>query len=58
MPHQAPTDPVEAAKINFDVDLHDPKAVRAKMITLQANTPKLLELLNLWDAHERNEKSN
>lgn len=58
MPQQASANPVEAAKNNFGVDLNDTKAVRAKMIALQTNTPKLLELLNLWETHEKSEQSN
>lgn len=58
IPQQAPVNPVEAAKTNFGVDLSDAKAVRRKMIDLQTNTPKLLELLNLWETHEKNEQSN
>ncbi|MBP7005565.1 hypothetical protein KBB27_00365 [Patescibacteria group bacterium] len=58
MPLQTPVSPVEAARTNFGVDLNDAKAVRIRMIALQDNTPKLLELLNLWETHEKNGQSN
>lgn len=47
--------PMEFAKQKFGVDLGDDTAVRRKAIELAVDSPEAMELLKLWDAHQKNE---
>lgn len=58
MPEGQPTpeealSPAELAEKKYGVDISDDRAVLAKMHDLGGDTPKIMELRDLWDKYQK-----